>query len=101
MEEFAQDLDEICSTFVLENPFGTLKLFSNINSEDGNEHPFILNKAMARVISKKNLPNDCRNCKHDPCLDGEYITRENFVVNAVILPNSIPNGEDPPIVRRT
>ena len=68
MEEYSQALDEICSNFVLENPFGTLKLFSNIDSEDGKEHPFTLNKAMARVIGKKDLPNYCKHCKLDLCL---------------------------------
>ena len=102
MEEFYNSLDEICSAFVLENPFKVLKMFSNIDPEDGNENHFTLNKVISKVFSKKDFPSDdCRNCKHDPCLDGEYVTSENFVVNAAILSENNPNVEDPPIIRRT
>ena len=102
MEEFSNSLVGICSDFVLANPFKLLKMFSNIDPEDGNEKQFTLNKVISKVFSKKDFPSDdCRNCKHDPCLDGEQVTNENFVVNAAILPENNPNVEDPPLIRRT
>eukprot|EP00092_Neocalanus_flemingeri_P087910 GFUD01111013.1.p1 GENE.GFUD01111013.1~~GFUD01111013.1.p1 ORF type:complete len:280 (-),score=61.22 GFUD01111013.1:34-873(-) len=51
--------------------------FSQVNA-------VVLFKLMSRLRSVNTLPSQsqCRNCQHIPCLDGQEVTRENFVQGA-------------------
>merc|ERR1711892_366077 len=100
MEEFASTVIQICSTFVLENPLKVLKMIAETEKQDDSETPKVLNKLLAKVFNNRNLPaDDCRNCHHDPCLNGQYVDRNNFVVDAIIFPDN-RKTEDPPLLRR-
>ena len=98
MEEFANALYETCSNFVSENPFQVLKMFANLESQEDGESSTSLTRVTARVLSMRHVDR-CKNCGHSPCLDGVLLTKDNYVLDARILPEGFEN-EDPSRIRR-
>jgi len=97
MEDFSTTLYESCSNYVSQNPFQVLKMFANQDNQD-EEANTSLSRVTARVFQRKEMES-CPNCKHSPCLDGVFLTIDDFVLDAKIMPEGFEN-EDPPRLRR-
>ena len=95
LEEFSNTLYTLCTSFVSKNPFTVMKLFAESEEEDCIS---CLRKVIARMFETREVEN-CVNCKTSPCLSGEYLTMENFVLDAKIIPEGFED-EDPPRLRR-
>jgi len=95
LEEFSNTLYNLCTSFVSQNPFTVLKLFAEREEE---ENISCLRKVVARMFETREVEN-CMNCKTSPCLRGEYLTMENSVLDAKIIPEGFED-EDPPRLRR-
>ena len=98
LETFSNTIFDLCTEFVSKNPFTVLKLFANTTIDDEGESISCLRKLTARMFETREMEN-CMNCKHSPCLRGEYLSMENFVLDAKIIPEGFED-EDPPRVRR-
>merc|ERR1711915_261819 len=103
MEEFSNAIQSICASFVLEKPFKTLEIISKVDPTTENENLSLLSRMLSKVLLENGVPSDqCKNCKHEPCLNGEYLTKENFVVDALITSGRKKKEEDEPeAIRRT
>jgi len=86
LDKFSDSLYQICSMFVIENPKSVLEVFDS--EEVGEENSCTLHRLLARANRINSTPQPpspvCDNCKHDPCLHGELLTRDNFVLDALI-----------------
>eukprot|EP00092_Neocalanus_flemingeri_P085526 GFUD01107627.1.p1 GENE.GFUD01107627.1~~GFUD01107627.1.p1 ORF type:complete len:299 (-),score=82.14 GFUD01107627.1:163-996(-) len=88
LENFANALFQICSSFVKDNLEATLEMCNN--AEVGEESSMTLHRLLARASRAK--PRQarpppalvCNNCKHVPCLDGQKLTEGNFVADSRI-----------------
>jgi len=96
LETFSKVLYDMCTRFVFKHPFIVLKLFTT--EMDEGESISSLKKITARMFGTGEMEN-CMNCKHSPCLSSEYLSMENFVLDAKIIPEGFED-EDPPRVRR-
>jgi len=92
--EFANSVYELCSAFVLNNHWGILELFNNVEVEEATSVSLHRMMIKAYTMKKKCV---CKNCRHNPCLDGVILTKENFVADAIIK----RKGDDDDIVRKT
>jgi len=83
MEKFSNSLYHICSMFVKDNPASVLEVF---DQEDvGEETSYSLHRLMARANRTKSKPPPiCVNCKQNPCLHGQVLSRKNFVAGALV-----------------
>ena len=95
LEEFSSTLYNLCTSYVSRNPFQVLKL---ISENEEKESISCLRKVIARMFETREVEN-CINCKTSPCLSGEYLSVENFVLDAKIIPEGFED-EDPPRLRR-
>jgi len=89
LERFSDSLYSICSMFVKNNPGSVLEIF---NSEEiGEENSCTLHRLMARAYRTQPIPptQTCENCKENPCLHGEMLTKDNFVVGAKIYHDAV------------
>eukprot|EP00092_Neocalanus_flemingeri_P038746 GFUD01042188.1.p1 GENE.GFUD01042188.1~~GFUD01042188.1.p1 ORF type:complete len:303 (-),score=44.61 GFUD01042188.1:2-829(-) len=84
LEELSSSLFNICFVFINKSDLGTiLDIFDN--EEVGEENSRTLHRLMAGAKrSRPNPPDICKNCQHEPCLDGKELTKCNFVVGASV-----------------
>eukprot|EP00092_Neocalanus_flemingeri_P021797 GFUD01023646.1.p1 GENE.GFUD01023646.1~~GFUD01023646.1.p1 ORF type:complete len:271 (-),score=52.01 GFUD01023646.1:56-868(-) len=85
LEEFSNSLHQICSSFVRDNLERVLEVFED--EEVGEDSSRILHRLMARASRSKPKPPPvptCKNCKHEPCLNGQTLIKKNFVASASI-----------------
>jgi len=86
LDNFSDTLFKLCSVFVTENQGSILEIFNT--EEVGEENSFTLHRLLARAyrtIPPQSPPSPtCENCKHDPCLHGQKLSEDNFVVDAKI-----------------
>jgi len=91
LEMFSNSLYLICSTFVKENPESVLEVFDQ--EEIGEENSYTLHRLMVRAKrTKLNPPPICDNCKQNPCLHGQVLSRNNFVAGALVFLASYPTA---------
>eukprot|EP00092_Neocalanus_flemingeri_P038748 GFUD01042190.1.p1 GENE.GFUD01042190.1~~GFUD01042190.1.p1 ORF type:complete len:277 (-),score=46.05 GFUD01042190.1:2-832(-) len=83
-EQLSSSLFNICFVFLRGSDQGTiLDIFDN--EEVGEENSRTLHRLMAGAKRSKPDPSDiCKNCQHEPCLDGKELTKCNFVVGASV-----------------
>eukprot|EP00092_Neocalanus_flemingeri_P016302 GFUD01017647.1.p1 GENE.GFUD01017647.1~~GFUD01017647.1.p1 ORF type:complete len:285 (-),score=64.61 GFUD01017647.1:127-981(-) len=96
--EFSTSLFSICYGFMSKSD---LESISDIfDKEDvGEENSCTLHRLMAgSKRSRPNPSNICKNCQHEPCLDGKELTKSTFVAGASI---SRPSQLGPEIVRKS
>jgi len=79
MERFSEALSEVCVKFVKENIQSVFKIFDS--EAPGGDNSLILHRLMAKG---NRIQNVCENCKHEPCLHDQVLTRDNFVIKAKI-----------------
>jgi len=84
-EMFSETLYESVAVFLLRKFAGKLSnafdYFSHV--EPTQAHGLVLLKVMAKM--KNVVPPVCDNCKAYPCIDGEELTKANFVVGARVV----------------
>ena len=73
-------------------------MFANLESQEDGEASTSLTRVTVRVLSMRHVDR-CKNCGHSPCLDGVLLTKDNYVLDARILPEGFEN-EDPSRIRR-
>ena len=81
LEEFASSLFMSCAKFTHKCTVSELLQLFDEDVEEQNSaflHRFM--KFMSKAFHSK-----CKNCQHLPCLDNEYLSKENFVKDAVII----------------
>jgi len=93
LDKFSDTLYELCSVFVKDNP-GSIFEISDIE-EVGEDTSFTLHRLLARANRTNPTPPppspNCDNCKHDPCLHGQGLSKNNFVVGAKINIKKLDN----------
>ena len=82
---FSETLYESVCLFLLKKFAGKLNKALNFFSqvEPTQAHGLVLLKVMAKM--KNLVPPVCDNCKAYPCIDGEVLTKTNFVVGARVV----------------
>ena len=88
MEKFSMSLLKICATFVKEDIQSVLDIFNN--EEAGGANSLILHRLMAKSSRIVYEPSVCKNCKQSPCLNGNVVTKDNFVIQAVVSNDPLP-----------
>ena len=84
LDKFSDTLYKLCSVFVKEN-LGSILEISDIE-EVGEENSFTLHRLLARANRINPAPSPtCENCEHEPCLHGQRLSKDNFVVGAKIM----------------
>ena len=91
LEKFSNPLYHICSSFVNENLESVQEVF--VQDEVGEENSYTLHRLMARANRVKPKPPPvCENCKQNPCLHGQVLSRINIVVGALVFLTNFPNN---------
>eukprot|EP00092_Neocalanus_flemingeri_P092635 GFUD01117621.1.p1 GENE.GFUD01117621.1~~GFUD01117621.1.p1 ORF type:complete len:303 (-),score=53.14 GFUD01117621.1:21-827(-) len=81
LEELSSSLLNICFVFINKSDLGTIMdIFDN--EDVGEEKSCTLHRLMTGA--KRSRPDVCKNCHYAPCLDGEVLTKSNFVIGASI-----------------
>jgi len=97
MERFSEAVFKVCAKFVEENIRSVFEIFEKEAPGGGNS--LTLHRLMAKANSIQHEPSApvCENCKHHPCLHGQILTKDNFVIKARICRGYYDDG----VIRET
>jgi len=91
LERFSEALYKVCVKFVKDNIYSIFELFDS--EAHGGDNSLALHRLMAKANRIQPAPSPstsvCENCKQSPCLHGQVLTRDNFVINAQVLKEDV------------
>jgi len=82
LESFSEALFKACVKFVKENMRSVFEIFDSLVPGEANADT--LHRLMAKANRIHDEPPVCENCKGSPCLHGQDVTIDNFVIKAKI-----------------